>query len=145
MSSVFIEQLRPSQDYINEDVSRLHRILKDIDPTLELRWIPPEMRTEQKDHEYPYVIMVFPYVGEPYIYRHLKEKDLNANLLADIMCDKKNTENLTDILEAQDIANNLLLAKRWEEEQEKAKDEMMFWIRQPKHRVQLGKGVYRDV
>ena len=131
--------------YVNEDFQRVGRLLQDIDPSLHIVWIEPNQRVTLEDHKYPYAIICTPSVGEPYIYKQLEQEDLNSSLIANILLDRKNSANLVDVIEAQDLANKLLQERENMEKFEEAHDKMAFWMNQPKHRVQLGKGVYRDV
>lgn len=42
--------------WISAEFSRLAEIVQDYDPNLELRWIPPEARTDPEDRANPYCI-----------------------------------------------------------------------------------------
>ena len=146
MSLSLIKNFQDQQGhYINEDLQRVGRLLEDIDPTLHIVWIEPAQRTTLEDHKYPYAIICTPDNGDSYIYKHLAQEDLNSTLIANILLDRKNSANLVDVIEAQDLANKLLQERENMEKFEEAHDKMAFWMNQPKHRVQLGKGVYRDV
>src|SRR6266496_3742856 len=42
--------------WVSEHYERLARVVQDYDPQFELRWIPPEARTDPEDRKKPYVI-----------------------------------------------------------------------------------------
>lgn len=49
----------PTDDgrWVSENYERLARVVQDYDPQFELRWIPPEQRTDPEERKKPYVIV----------------------------------------------------------------------------------------
>jgi hypothetical protein len=124
--SVYIPPTGDVQGWISAKFATLAELLHDYDHSLELRWIPPNMRT--RDDKKPYVI-VDTHSNTPVMYA--SELDIPEEILAHLFTiDCKNGDVLTK-LEAFEASHRAFKAKeeimRLEESHEQAK----FFVQSP--------------
>ena len=116
--------------FVNEEFTRIAEILNDIDKDLRLAYIEPtDMTEEEKKIGTPYVILVCPPFQQPYVYKHLKRSDLNQSLITNILMDKRNSSNLVDIIEAHQLAEDLIKAKEDEDKNAEILDKLHFRLK----------------
>lgn len=117
----------PSTDngrWIDENFARLAEVIKDYDPQLELRWIPPEMRENKEEKSKPYVVVdtrnEFPVL-------FANERDTPKEILGRLWNnDKKNGDILTRIDKNNEATEALKLKKKMEESE--AKQDITAWV-----------------
>jgi hypothetical protein len=136
MTDVYI----PTDDgqWVSEKFERLARLIKDYDPDLELRWIPPAMRT--REDKKPYCVVHFnPQNGKEYIVLHASELDTPEQILAKLWgADAKNG----DVLKNLDIQNDAAEALKMKERRdlmEEANSQAEFLHRSPINYLKWGK------
>jgi hypothetical protein len=66
--------------FVSEEHRRIAEIINDYDSTLNLVWIPPNLR--EFDEEFPFAIQHSPSNLKSYIVRKLRESDVNPELVA---------------------------------------------------------------
>lgn len=127
--------------WVNEHFERLARVVQDYDPQFELRWIPPEARSDPEDRKKPYVIWDL-YTNNPVLFA--SELDTPEDILARLFeCDNKNG-NVLERLEAHNNAVRALELKKQMDEAEERQDYIKFLIGTPKNKIQLGKNRWVD-
>lgn len=110
--------------WVNEDFERLARVVQEYDPQFELRWIPPEARTDPEDRKKPYVIWDL-YVNEPVCFA--SELDTPQGLLAKLFSIDNKQGDVLARMEAENAAAEVLkLKERMDEAEEKM--EMVAWL-----------------
>lgn len=119
---------------INEDQRRIAQILHDYNPELEVRYIPPAMRTEG-DTEPFCIIHNDSRNGNSYVVMYVSEEDFNHTVLAKIfMADQhRQDKNILSQIDATNAAIELLQQKRWEEKREEMRDFAFTVLRSPLH------------
>lgn len=109
---------------------RIAEILKDYDPTLELRWIPPNIRTTFDAK--PFAVWHVP-VGLPeYMVMDLTEDELDHRVLAAIFNANNNNGSALDRLEAEEAAKQAFNLKAKLEAEEEAKEFAVWALKQNK-------------
>jgi hypothetical protein len=105
--------------WISEEFSRLAEIIQDYDPYLELRWIPPEHRTDPEDKKNPYCIWD---TRTNYVVMFASELDSPVAILAKLFdIDNKNGD-VNKRLQAHNAAQQAMQMREWLDEREAAKD-----------------------
>lgn len=127
--------------WVNEHFERLARVVQDYDPQFELRWIPPEARSDPEDRKKPYVIWDL-YTNTPVLFA--SELDTPEGILGRLFeCDNKNG-NVLERLDAHNAAIKAMQMKEQMDLSEARKDYAAFLIGTPKNKIQLGKNRYVD-
>lgn len=109
---------------------RIAEILKDYDPTLELRWIPPNIRTTFDAK--PFAVWHVP-VGLPeYMVMDLTEDELDHRVLAAIFNANNNNGSALDRLEAEEAAKQAFNLKAKLEAEEEAREFAVWALKQNK-------------
>lgn len=118
MSDTYI----PTQDgrWVSEKFMRLSEIIKDYDPELELRWIPPEKRTREDGK--PYCIVHRQANGNEYIVMHAGEADEPEHILAKLWTGDNRKHNTLEYLESLDAAREAFRMKEQMDIAEAQKD-----------------------
>lgn len=130
MAAVFI----PTDDnrWVNADFERLARNIKEYNPDLELRWIPPEHRT--REDKAPYIV-VDTKINQSVL--HANELDTPSEILARLyLADSKNG-NVLDRIEAHNLAVLNLQMQEWVDEREDMMDQARFLFFSPLNTVRF--------
>lgn len=112
--------------WVNEGFARLAEILQDYDPYLELRWIPPDKRTDPDDRSRPYCIVD---TRSNYVVRYCSDLDDPVDILANIFDSDNKQHNVLSTIEKRDAAARAFKMKEIMEQQEEAKDVAAFLMR----------------
>lgn len=116
--------------WVSEKFERLASLLQDYDPNLELRWIPPAVRTRE-DKE-PFVIFDLR-SNTPVLFA--KEQDEPHQILARLWgIDNKHT-NVLDKIEIEERAKKALEMKAWMDAKEEAAELAYFFKQSPLHTI----------
>lgn len=130
----------PTDDgqWVSEKFERLARVIKDYDPNLELRWIPPAKRT--REDKKPFCVVHFnPQNGAEYVVLHASELDSPEDILARLWGADSKTG---DVLAKLDIHNDAAEALRLKDQQDRmaeATDRAEFLHRSPINYLRWGK------
>jgi hypothetical protein len=130
MAAVFI----PTDDnrWVNADFERLARNIKEYNPDLELRWIPPEHRT--REDKAPYIV-VDTKINQSVL--HANELDTPTEILTRLyLADSKNG-NVLDRIEAHNLAVLNLQMQKWADEREDMMDQARFLFFSPLNTVRF--------
>lgn len=112
--------------WISERFSLLAEIVKDYDPALELRWIPPDKRT--RDDKKPYVIVD---TRTNTTVHYASELDNPEEILAKIFWADGTKHDILSRLEATEAAHQVFVAKEWLNKMEEAAEETEFFMKSP--------------
>lgn len=113
-----------AKTFVSSKLQRLAEILYDYDPTLELRWIPPNARSQADS--LPYCI-VHNIIGQkPYVVKYFSELDDPVSILAQLFAGDNRNNNVLKTLEAQEAAQKAFEMKAWMEQQEEMADKFHF-------------------
>jgi hypothetical protein len=130
----------PHEDgsFVSEKISRIVELIREYDPKLDVRWVPPAARTRGED-AFQVVELCKDGVWRT-AFTVKTEDEFNELVLARIYdADQRKHGNVMARLEAMQKAQDALKRKRWEDEMEQAGDMAQFLIKTPFHRVQLSK------
>jgi len=111
--------------FISDRWLRLSEILQDMDPNIELRWIPPRHRTEA-DKSKPYAIVHSPPDKKSYIIMFAGEKDDPQTILARLWSGNTQKRNVLTTLDAEEAAAKAFAQRAAMDSFEEAADEMHF-------------------
>lgn len=93
--------------FVSQKQVRIHQILQDYDPTLELQWIPPNERSEK---DAAFRVICRPMAKPPYLICVADEAD--ERLLAKVFeADQKNSSNKLSYIDNYNNARQLLIEK----------------------------------
>lgn len=109
---------------------RIAEIIQDFDPTLELRWIPPENRTAFDNK--PFAIWQVAPGFPPYIVMSLSEDELDHRVLASLFNASNKNGNILDKIEAEEAAKQVLRMKERMEIEEELRQFSVWALRQDK-------------
>jgi hypothetical protein len=110
--------------FVSSKIQRLAEIVKDFDPNLELRYIPPSMRTSADTR--PYCIVHSMPGKNPYTVMYFTEMDSPEDILARIFAgDNKNGDVLRK-MEAKEAAQNAFRYKEQLDQMMERHDQMHF-------------------
>lgn len=111
---------------------RIAEIIRDLDDTLELAWIPPDSRSVFDKH--PFAVIHRPRDKRPpYIVMTLAENEVNHNVIAKLIARDTHRGFAIDQLEAEEAALRLVRAKELMEELEEKRDFAQSVIKSRKH------------
>lgn len=129
----------PTEDghWVSEHFERLARVVKDYDPQFELRWIPPEHRTDPEDRKKPYVIWDT-VTNTPCMYA--SELDTPEDILTRLFLGDNTKGNVLERLDAHNAAVQALQMKEQMDEAEERQDYISWLVGTNKNYIQLGKG-----
>lgn len=126
-----------SGSWVDENFERLHRILKDYSPTLELRWIPPDKRT--REDKKPFQVVNKESNGQETVVCHASEIDSPVDILTTVFNADSKHGNVLDRIESHNRARELFLLKEKEDQLEEALDTAKFMLTTPLHTIKMGK------
>lgn len=127
--------------WVNEHFERLARIIQDYDPQFELRWIPPEARTDPDDRKKPYVIWDL-FTNNPVLFA--SELDTPEDILTRLFNSDNKYGNVLDRLDAHNAAVKAIKLKEQMDLSEERKDYISFLVKTKKNKIQLGKKQFVD-
>lgn len=130
---MFTEDYRihiPTNDgyWVDEKFQILAEVVKDYSPTLELRWIPPNMRTDPEDRKNPYCI--YDLVAQAPV-MFAGELDTPEDILKRLFLSDNTKHNVLEEIEAQNAAVKALQMKQWLNSLEEAGEMAKFMIASP--------------
>lgn len=123
--------------WVNEHFERLARVVQDYDPQFELRWIPPQHRTDPEDRKKPYVIWDT-VSNSPVLYA--SELDTPEAILERLFLGDNTKGNVLEKLDAHNAAVKAMQYKEELDKREEQKDYAAFLMGTEKNYIQLGKG-----
>lgn len=123
--------------WVSEGFERLHRMLKDYSPTLELRWIPPDKRT--RDDKKPYQVVNKESNGQVTVVCHASELDSPIDILTTVFNADNKFGNVLDRIEAHNRARELYMLKEKEDRLTEALEMAEFMFTTPLHYIKLGR------
>ncbi len=123
--------------WVSEHYERLARIVQDYDPQFELRWIPPEARTDPEDRKKPYVI--WDLVTNSAV-MYASELDTPEEILARLFMGDNSKGNVLKKIDAHNAAIKAMEMKEQLDLAEERKDYVAFLIGTQKNYIKLGKG-----
>ena len=129
----------PTNDgrWVDENFERLARVVQDYDQQFELRWIPPEHRSEPGERERPYVIWDT-YTNNPVLYA--SELDTPSEILTRLFNADNKHGSVLERLDARNAAIKALELKERMDRDEERKEYAAWLIGTQKNYIQLGKG-----
>jgi len=129
----------PTEDnrWVSEHYERLARVVQDYDPQFELRWIPPEARTDPEDRKKPYVIWDT-VTNHPVFYA--SELDTPEDILTRLFMGDNSKGDVLKKIDAHNAAIKAMEMKEQLDLAEERKDYAAFLIGTQKNYIQLGKG-----
>lgn len=110
--------------WVDENFARLAEIVKDYDPYLELRWIPPGQRDSDADKKNPYCIID---TRSNYIVMFASERDTPQSILARLFTADNKHGSVLDRIDAENAAAEVLRLKAQIDDEEMKKD-FVAWI-----------------
>lgn len=122
----------PTEDgrWVNDGFARLAEVVQDYDHNLELRWIPPELRT--REDRKPYCVWD-KLSNTPVLFAN--ELDTPDSILARLLGADSLHGSIIDKLDANNSAATIMRAKERADLMEEAADEAEFLMRSPLNMV----------
>lgn len=111
-------------EWVSEHFQRLAEIVKDYDPYLELRWIPPGQRETDADKKNPYCIID---TRSNYIVLFASERDTPESILARLFQSDNKHGSVLDRIDAENAAKEAFRLKEKMDEEELKKD-FVAWL-----------------
>lgn len=135
-----METYIPTDDgqWVSENYERLARLIKEYDPDLELRWIPPAMR--QREDKKPYCVVHFnPQNGKEYIVLHASELDTPEDILTSLIMADDKQGNVLSRLEAHNAAVELMQMQKKTDQMAELRDQANFMLSSSINYMKWGK------
>lgn len=101
--------------FVSEKWMFLAEMIRDYNPTLELRWIPPEKRSSE-DRDKPYMVAHTDKQGQSYIVLLASELDQPEEIMTRIINSDMKHGNVMDRMEVRNNVNRLFELRKKEEE-----------------------------
>lgn len=117
--------------FISERVSRLIEIIRDRWPTLDVKWIPPELRGSNEDAFL--IVENLPDGRSVPVFRVHREQDFDGSILERIINADNANGDVASRIEAQNEAVRLIQAKLEQEKRDEAHDLAKSIINSPLH------------
>lgn len=114
----------PDVGYISSKIQHLAEIIKDFDPTLELRFIPPANRSS--GDSLPYAIVHIVPDRKPYTVFYFGDLDDPVSVLARLFAGDSRNVDVMKAIETQEAAQKAFQYKEHMEELYEAADQMHF-------------------
>lgn len=131
----------PTDDgrWVDEKFARLAEVIQDYDPAFELRWIPPDRRSDPSDHTKCYVVVETGPSGEFPVF-FAGPMDTPEQILARLFdSDNKNGDVLKRI-DAHNAAKEALKMKEEMDLAEERKEYISWLIGTQKNYINMGNG-----
>jgi hypothetical protein len=129
--AVFVEDVFVGQKWLD-----LSEILRDYNPQLELKWIPPDKR-EPEDRDKPYAVVHRDMFGKEYVVTYGSELENPEEVLTRVFYNDMKHGNVQDRLNARNTAHKAMELYRQAEEMEEAKDLSKFMMGSPKNWIKI--------
>lgn len=128
--------------FINGMHRRIGEILGDIDPEIEVLWIP---RDKREEGDKPFALRHTPSDGrKPYIFATYDEPDFDLRVIEQVLEMRATVqgakESIIDQLDRSKRVKHMMLLKEQEEKQGARHEEAQFLLRTNKHTIDLGNG-----
>ncbi len=120
--------------WVNEHFHRLAEIVKDYDPYLELRWIPPGQRETDAEKKNPYCIID---TRSDYIVMFASELDTPESILARLFTADNKHGSVLDRLDAENAAKEAFQLKEKMDEEEMKLDFVAWLIGTKKNYIKV--------
>lgn len=118
-------------DNLSVKHERIAEIIKDLDPNLELAWIPPDQRSSFDRH--PFAVIHRSPNGSQYIAMTMAENEVDERVIAKLIHRDTHKGAVLDEMEAHEAAHRLLKAKENMEEVEQKRDFAEAVLKSNKH------------
>ena len=120
---------------------RIAEIIRDLNPTLELAYIPEAQRSSFDKH--PFAIIHRPNIGEPYIAMTMTENEVDERLIQKLIQRDTTKGAVLDELEAHEAALRLVKAKSDMDEADEKRDLAQSILKSPKNVYRHNGVVYK--
>lgn len=121
---------------------RIAEIIQDLDPTLELAYIPEDQRSVFDKH--PFAVIHRPRDGRPaYVAMTMPENEVDERVIAKLIKRDTHKGSVIDELEAQEAAMRLVQAKATMEEMEEKREFTNAVLKSNKHTYRHNGMVFR--
>lgn len=121
---------------------RIAEIIKDLDDSLELAYIPDEQRSVYDKH--PFAVIHRPRDGRPaYVAMTMPENEVDERVIAKLIKRNTHQNDVLDELEAQEAALRLVQAKEQMEEMEEKREFAQTVLKSNLHTYRHNGRVYR--
>lgn len=133
----------PTDDgrWVSERFARLAEVVQDYDPQFELRWIPPEHRTDPNDHKRCFVIWDI-VTNTPVLFAG--ELDTPESILGRLFDADNKHGNVLERIDAHNAAIEALRLKEEMDRREEMQDKVSWLIGTNKNYIKLGDGKVVD-
>lgn len=131
----------PADDgrWVDENFARLAEVIQDYDPAFELRWIPPEHRTDPEDVKNCYAVVETTPNGE-FVVFHAGPTATPEEILTRLFEGDNKHGDVLKRLEAHNAAVQALEYKRQMEIREEKMDKVAFLMGTKKNFINMGGG-----
>lgn len=119
--------------FISERVQRVAEVIADYNPGL-------RMAHDPSNKTYPFAILHFPEIGEPYVVTLLKEEEIDANVVAHLYLNDSTKNDPMEYLDKLEQAEKDIQRLREEEQRAEMHDRAKSIFRTPFHTYRLGGG-----
>jgi hypothetical protein len=126
----------PTNDgyWVSEKFQTLAEVVKDYSQTLELRWIPPNMRTDPQDRKNPYCI--FDLVSQAPI-MYASETDTPEDILTRLFLGDTSKHDVLATIDAHNAAVKALQMREWLGKLEEANSLAEFMVGSPLNYIRM--------
>lgn len=135
----------PSEDgrWVSERFERLARVVEDYDPQFELRWIPPEHRTDPEDVSKCFA--VFDVLTNTPVF-FAGELDTPESILARLFDSDNKHGNVLERIDVHNAAVRALELKKEMDEAEERQERVAWYLKaaHKKNYIEMGKGRVLD-
>lgn len=116
--------------FISERFERMARIIQDYDEHLELQWIPPDARTNDKQPPY----QIWDYRGNYVVFRFTETDALfPEKILVRLWTGDTTKHDVLAYLDAMDKAREAMIMKEWLDKQEERNDKTSWLMKTKKN------------
>lgn len=119
---------------------RIAEVIQDLDPTLELAYIPEDRRSTFDKH--PFAVIHRPPGGQPYIAMTMAENEVDERVIAKLIKRNTHKSDVLNEIEASEAALRLVQAKEQMEEVEEAREFAQTVLKSNKHYYRHNGRVY---
>lgn len=132
----------PTDDgrWVDEKFARLAEVIQDYDPAFELRWIPPEHRTDPEDIEKCYVVVEISPNGREYPVFYAGPMSTPEDILTRLFNADNSKGNVLDRLDAHNAAVEALRLKEQLEKAEERQEKIAWLMSTKKNYINMGNG-----
>ena len=120
---------------------RIAEIIKDLDETLELAYIPEDQRSAFDAH--PFAVIQRPVGAPPYVVMTMPENEVDHRVIAKLIARNTGKTDVLGQMDAENAALQLVNYRQMMDEHEEKQDFMKSVITSPKHEYRHQGVVYR--